>query len=130
MVPVYPLGTHIAEKLHAYTLPRERNSRLKDLVDIALIASDPQLRSTGPITATNIRAAVGATFWFRNSHPVPTSLPPPPAEWVSRYPKARSVDQLPWPSPDDVHATAAAFLDPVLAGADGTWDATVRRWLA
>ena len=32
---VYPLEMHIAEKLHAYTLPRERvNSRVKDLPDI------------------------------------------------------------------------------------------------
>src|SRR6202012_480879 len=37
---VYPLETHIAEKLHAYTLPRKRpNSRVKDLPDIALLAS-------------------------------------------------------------------------------------------
>ena len=33
---LYPIETHIAEKLHAYTLPRARpNSRLKDLPDLA-----------------------------------------------------------------------------------------------
>lgn len=38
-IPIYPLGTHLAEKLHAYTLPREwPNSRMKDLLDIALVA--------------------------------------------------------------------------------------------
>jgi hypothetical protein len=37
---VYPRTTHLAEKLHAYTLPREReNSRVKDLPDIALLAT-------------------------------------------------------------------------------------------
>jgi hypothetical protein len=37
---LYPIETHIAEKLHAYTLPRARpNSRLKDLPDLALLAS-------------------------------------------------------------------------------------------
>jgi hypothetical protein len=36
---VYPCVVHIAEKLHAYTLPRKReNSRVKDLPDIALLA--------------------------------------------------------------------------------------------
>jgi hypothetical protein len=30
VIPIYPLGSHLAEKLHAYTLPRDReNSRLK-----------------------------------------------------------------------------------------------------
>ena len=36
---LYPIETHIAEKLHAYTMPRARpNSRVKDLPDIALLA--------------------------------------------------------------------------------------------
>jgi hypothetical protein len=39
-VRVYPIETHIAEKLHAYTMPRERpNSRVKDLPDLALLAT-------------------------------------------------------------------------------------------
>lgn len=39
-LPVYPVETHLAEKLHAYTMPRSRpNSRIKDLPDLALIAS-------------------------------------------------------------------------------------------
>lgn len=37
---LYPIETHIAEKLHAYTMPRSRpNSRVKDLPDLALLAS-------------------------------------------------------------------------------------------
>jgi len=37
---LYPIETHIAEKLHAYTLPRDRpNTRVKDLPDLALLAS-------------------------------------------------------------------------------------------
>jgi hypothetical protein len=37
---LYPIETHIAEKLHAYTMPRSRpNSRVKDLPDIALLAT-------------------------------------------------------------------------------------------
>src|SRR5277367_4588955 len=34
---LYPVETHIAEKLHAYTMPRERpNTRVKDLPDICI----------------------------------------------------------------------------------------------
>jgi len=37
---LYPIETHVAEKLHAYTMPRPRpNSRVKDLPDIALLAT-------------------------------------------------------------------------------------------
>lgn len=39
-IKVYPRESHIAEKLHAYTMPRKTpNSRVKDLPDIALLAS-------------------------------------------------------------------------------------------
>jgi hypothetical protein len=42
----YPVPTHIAEKLHAYTLPRPRpNSRVKDLPDIALLAGSAAIES-------------------------------------------------------------------------------------
>jgi hypothetical protein len=37
---LYPIETHVAEKLHAYTMPRARpNSRVKDLPDLALLAT-------------------------------------------------------------------------------------------
>ncbi len=37
---LYPVETHVAGKLHAYTMPRARpNSRVKDLPDLALLAT-------------------------------------------------------------------------------------------
>jgi hypothetical protein len=102
---------------------------MKDLVDVALVANE-RTDLLAAVSAANLRNAIAATFAFRNSHPVPTSLALPPVEWTTRYPKARKVDQLSWPSLVEVHATAAAFLDPVLAGADGVWDAAAQRWLA
>lgn len=61
-LPLYPVETHLAEKLHAYTLPRPRvNSRIKDLPDLALLAS------AGPLVATRVRAAFEQTFTFRDS---------------------------------------------------------------
>src|SRR5262249_9017131 len=72
-VPLYPVVTHVAEKVHAYTLPRGRtNFRLKDLIDLALIAGE--LRVDG----VKLREALETTFGFRRSHPLPSALPPPP----------------------------------------------------
>jgi hypothetical protein len=50
---LYPIETHIAEKLHAYTMPRARpNSRVKDLPDLALLGT------AQPIEAKRLRAAL------------------------------------------------------------------------
>jgi hypothetical protein len=54
VVRLYPIETHIAEKLHAYTMPRARpNTRVKDLPDIALLAT------TRPLDAVRVRSALG-----------------------------------------------------------------------
>lgn len=118
-VRAYPVGSHIAEKLHAYTLPRsaERpNSRVKDLPDIALIAA-----STG-LDADDLRAAIRTTFDFMASHPMPTSVPDAPPSWVDRYRKMAQDEDLRWRDLAELLAAARAFLDPVLAGRAGTWD--------
>lgn len=123
-MPAYPIPTHLAEKVHAYTLPRSKpNSRLKDLVDIALLSD------TGGHRAAEIRQAIALTFSFRASHPPPTAMPDPPSEWPVPYQKMRDEERLPWQALEDVIATARAFLDPVLAGQDGEWDAGSRRWV-
>src|SRR4029077_11552213 len=83
---LYPLETHIAEKLHAYTLPRKRpNSRVKDLPDIALLAGVRE------IDARRLRRAFEQTFTSRETHAVPRSLPAPPTAWASAY--ARMVEE-------------------------------------
>lgn len=77
---LYPIETHVAEKLHAYTLPRSRpNSRLKDLPDLALLAG---VRS---LDAKRMRAALEQTFGFRKTHALPATLPAPPASWAAPY---------------------------------------------
>ena len=61
---LYPLETHIAEKLHAYTMPRSRiNTRVKDLPDIALLAT------ARPIDSAKLQAALEQTFSFRKNPP-------------------------------------------------------------
>lgn len=66
-----------AEKLHAYTRPRETrpNSRTKDLVDLVLLIK------FGALSVARLKECVAETFALRATHSVPTSLPPPPAEW-------------------------------------------------
>jgi len=67
---------HFAEKIHAYTLPRNTaNSRVKDLVDLALLIG------SGELDKQRIRDALRLTFERRGTHDLPTSLVPPPADW-------------------------------------------------
>lgn len=122
---VYPRTMHIAEKLHAYTLPRTReNSRVKDLPDIALLAS------TGTIDATQLRAAIDATFLARAIQPVCSALPSPPPSWAAPYAVMAAQDRLPWATLDAVTAAASAFLNPVLGGLVGTWSPVTWSWLS
>jgi len=121
---VYPIETQIAEKLHAYTMPRARpNTRVKDLPDIALLATAREL------DAARVRAALQRTFEYRATHPVPISVPNAPAEWSTVYAMLAREDRLPWASLDEVLGAVRAFLDPVLAnGASVTWSPQSWSW--
>lgn len=121
---LYPIETHIAEKLHASTMPRARpNSRVKDLPDLALLASAQEL------DVNRLRAALEQTFAFRKTHPLPRSVPAPAEAWRTPYEAMAREDQLRWTTLDEVTAAAQAFLDPVLAGGlDATWHPTQWRW--
>ena len=123
-VPAYPLPTHLAEKLHALTLPRSQpNSRLKDLVDIALLSD------LDGHEASLIGRAIERTFRFRASHRVPIRLPEPPIQWAAQYARMQRDEQLNWATLDDVLRAARALLDPVLAGTSGRWHAPSAVWL-
>ena len=66
----------LAEKIHAYTLPRNSpNSRVKDLVDMALLIAGNQLDRQRVFNALHL------TFDRRGTHALPTSLNVPPPEW-------------------------------------------------
>ena len=65
-----------AEKIHAYTLPRNTaNSRVKDLVDLALLIE------SGGLDKQRILDALRLTFERRETHDLPVDLVPPPADW-------------------------------------------------
>lgn len=71
---------HFAEKLHAYTLPRETpNSRVKDLVDMVLFIN------SGELQTDRLQIAIKATFARRGTHPVPVALREPPEFWEKPF---------------------------------------------
>ncbi len=124
---VYPVEAHIAEKLHAMTMTYEGapSGRVKDLVDIGLLASHTSFE------AASLRASIVATFNFRDTHPLPSTLPEPPEFWSTLYDEMRKEDGLEW---DDTHTLlelCKAFLEPVLGGdLDGkAWSPENKQWL-
>jgi Nucleotidyl transferase AbiEii toxin, Type IV TA system len=121
---IYPVETHLAEKLHAYTVPRKRpNSRIKDLPDIALLAG------VKAVASHRLRAALEQTFRFRKTHDLPAALPEPPSAWEAHYAAMAREDGLQWSTLAGVTVAARAFLDPVLAvNAPATWDPGKWRW--
>jgi hypothetical protein len=125
MMPCYPVSQHAAEKLHAFARPRDKgeNSRVKDLVDVVLLAEHSNPR------ATDLRAAIDATFIARRTSLVPERLPDPPAFWAAEYRRVAQELDL---GPADLAAgvdLARRFLDPVLDGtASGSWRPRDRNW--
>lgn len=122
---IYPRVTHVAEKLHAYTLPTDReNTRVKDLPDLALLAQ------TGAFGAEELRSGIEATFAFRDSHQIPDSLPTPPESWERPYARMAEQDELRWTTLTDVFQAASGFLNPILANTSGTWSPDAWDWSA
>jgi hypothetical protein len=78
----YPRADHFAEKLHAYTRPRERRTRVKDLLDLALILED--LRDDLPSAAT-MKRTIDSTCDRYDTHALPAPLPAPPEDWARSF---------------------------------------------
>ena len=69
-----PMEQHFAEKIHAYSYPREKRpfSRIRDLVDLILLIEQ------GPPDKKLVIPAIKATFSRRKTHDIPHSLEIPP----------------------------------------------------
>lgn len=128
-VPVYPIAQQFAEKLHAFTRPRDQeNTRVKDLADMIWFVERYPFAS-----AALIDAGV-ATFGRRGEHHWPPEIPSVPVSWSRPYAALRKEMGI---SPETPHAAReelARFLGPVLAEdrglrskKSGTWAATRRR---
>lgn len=127
VVPAIPLEIHVAEKLHAYTKEYDdgrKNTRVKDLIDLVLIASLSRFE------LGSLRAALDWTFGDRQVQTLPVAFPPPGGHWRSPYAQlAREVD-LP-ADLEDGYRAAALFLDPALAGelpASAIWEPLAFSW--
>ena len=79
-VKAIPIEHHIAEKIHALTLPRElSNSRVKDLVDLFLIFKFEKFSNK------KVKNCIKETFTKRNTHKVPQELPLPNESWEKPF---------------------------------------------
>lgn len=124
-VPTYPLTQQIAEKLHAYTRPygRAQNTRVRDFVDMLLIASVVRL------DAANLWKAIQATFEARSTHLIPKELPAPPTRWSASFLKLIDELELGQDDLDQGSRAARSFLNPILTGSDtGTWNPLNWAW--
>jgi hypothetical protein len=79
--PIISREQQFAEKLHAYSLPREDrvNTRTKDLIDMLLLIRHEKLDNQ------RLAAAIRSTFAKRATHPIPRKLEPPPSEWEAVF---------------------------------------------
>ena len=118
--PVYPIAQHFAEKLHAFTLPRDQeNSRARDLVDLVWFVEHFTFRSDA------LSEACEATFRARADHSWPPLLPVPPASWDRPFGRWRAELGLQPTTPSAARHAIEAFLEPVFRGRRGmTWDPT------
>ena len=83
---IFGIGRPNANKI-LQTSKVDPNTRVKDLPDIALLAT------IQPLEARRLRAALERTFEFRATHPLPASLPDPRCPcWPCAPPAA------PWPT--------------------------------
>ena len=88
-----------AEKIHAYTLPREsQNSRVKDLLDLALLIGSGGLDNERTLEALRL------TFERRGTHDLPSDLAAPPTNWQIPFQALAKECGL----PDDIGAVFAA----------------------
>jgi hypothetical protein len=127
--PSLPLELQVAEKLHAYTRgyggEGAGSTRVKDIVDLALVAS------TARLDAARLCRAVNETFERRSGRALPPALPRPPRDWEVPFRRlAAEIDLV--ADLEKGHGLAAQLLDPILSGkvTSGSWDAAAPGWLA
>jgi hypothetical protein len=125
----FPLADHIADKLSATVEVHHQagqvrpSSRVKDLVDLALIAR------TQAVSGVALRTAIRHGFAHRDvAVPVRFAVPDED-DWRLRYPRVARDAPGRVPSYDEAVAVACRLLDPVLSGEPvDRWDPMASAW--
>jgi len=122
--PVYPIDQHVAEKLHALTLPRDvENTRARDLVDLTWFIRHFTFRSEA------LAIACIATFERRATHPWPPVIGESPGSWTLPYAAWRAQLDLAEPTLAAAASSVRSFLQPVYFGVAGlSWDPASQEW--
>jgi hypothetical protein len=125
----FPLPDHVADKFctivgtHVRGETMTASSRVKDLVDIALIATTQQI--SGPA----LRTAILAGAAHRNLSLPDAFAVPDDAMWRRGYPQSAADAPGRTPIFDEAVSLACALLNPVLKGpVSGNWDPVSASW--
>lgn len=125
----FPLADHVADKFCAIITGHSRagvvnsSSRIKDLVDIALIAQAQELPGSA------LRAAILAGTAHRNLLIPATFGVPDEESWRRGYPAAAADARGAVPNFDEASELVAALLNPILQGQiPGRWNPATASW--
>lgn len=105
-IAVLPTAQQFAEKIHAYSLPRDgrrENTRVKDLVDLMLSLK------LGLPAASTITQALEATFARRQTHAIPQALPVPSASWHEPFAALARECGLDITTPQEAYARLSSY---------------------
>jgi hypothetical protein len=119
------MAQHLAEKIHALTRPHgdRDNSRVKDLVDVVIIAEG------SPLSAKQATEALEATFGARHTHSAPSQFPAFPRAWRPEYRRMAVEVGVRAQTLEEALGLAESLVTPLLVGsADGLWMPEERRW--
>jgi hypothetical protein len=125
---VWPLADHVADKVTAtfatYGSTNRASTRVKDLIDLVLIAHCAHLSAQDAIAALRAQAS-------RRDIVLPARFGIPDMDhWSRHYPiEARRVRGLREQTLADAISVVGNFVDPILEGtATGSWDPLTLRW--
>jgi hypothetical protein len=124
-IPCYSFEQQIAEKFHALTRTYESGeaSRVKDLVDILLVASIKKL------SFTQLRKFVNSTFKNRNTHVLPTNTPEISSDYEINYLKLTREVGLKQKTLKQANAALKIFFLPILTNQHvSTWNPDLLKW--
>lgn len=124
-IPCYSFEQQIAEKFHALTRSYKSGavSRVKDLVDILLIAN------TKKISFTRLRKYLFSTFENRKTHEIPMNVPEISPDYEMNFAKLAREIGLKQKTLKQANAALEKLVSPILTNQKRKiWDADLFRW--